>query len=97
MKATIALSVAALTAVFTMSACTRVIERPIATPAPSVVTTERVVERTAPPPAPSAASGSTLSSCIWNGQQTSHGGMSCQERAQHRCVNGNWERTILSC
>jgi hypothetical protein len=97
MKATIALVSAALAA----TACTRVIERdrPVPTAvAPSVVTTERVVERPAPtPPAPSAASGSTMASCIWNGQPTSHGGMSCQEHAQHRCVNGTWERTVLSC
>jgi hypothetical protein len=93
MKATIALLAAALA----VSACTRVIERPIVAPAPQVVTTERVVERSAPPPAPSAATGSTLASCIWNGQPTSHGGMSCQERSQHRCINGSWERTVLPC
>ena len=93
MKATLALVAAALA----VSACTRVIEHPVTTPTPTVVTTERVVERSAPPPVPSAATGSTLSSCIWNGQPTSHGGMSCQEHAQHRCINGNWERTVLSC
>ena len=96
MKATIALLAAALA----LSACTRVIEHPVTTPAPTVVTTERVVERSTPSTSvstPSAASGSTLSSCIWNGQPTSHGGMACQEHAQHRCVNGVWERTVLSC
>ena len=93
MKAIIALLAAALS----LGACTRVIERPVATTSPSVVTTERVVERNTPPATPSAASGATLSSCIMNGQPTSHGGMSCQEHAQHRCNNGSWERTALAC
>jgi hypothetical protein len=91
MKATIAILAAALA----LGACTRVIERPVAATAPTVVTTERVVER--PAPVPSAAVGSTLSSCTFAGQTTSHGGMSCQEHSQHRCINGNWERTVLSC
>ena len=95
MKATVALLAAAVA----LSACTRVIERPVAAPAPTVVTTERLVERPAPPPpAPSAATGSSpMASCIWNGQPTSHGGMSCQEHSQHRCINGSWERTVLPC
>ncbi|HUQ73441.1 MAG TPA: hypothetical protein VM183_01860 [Burkholderiales bacterium] len=92
MKAMIAILAAALS----LGACTRIIERPVASAPPTVVTTERVVERPAPS-VPSAAVGSTLAGCTWNGQQTSHGGMSCQERSQHRCVNGNWERTVLTC
>ena len=91
MKATIALLGAALA----VSACTRVIERPVPTSAgPSVVTTpaisERVVER-------SAASGATTGNCMWNGQPTSSGGMSCQSGTQYRCNNGSWEQTAISC
>ena len=95
MKATFVLLAAALA----VSACTRVIERQVPTAAaPSVVTTpaisERVVERG---PAASAAAGATTSSCLWNGQATSAGGMSCQGHSQFRCNNGTWERTALSC
>jgi hypothetical protein len=93
MKATIALLGAALAA----SACTRVIERPVPTSAPSVVTTpaisERVVER-------SSASGATAAptgSCMWNGQATSNGGISCQQGTQYRCNSGTWAQTALSC
>jgi hypothetical protein len=94
MKASFALILVAGTA---LVGCTRVIERPVPTASgPSVVTTpaisERVVER------PSAA-GSTAApaACTWAGQQTSTGGMSCQDHAQYRCNNGTWERTALSC
>jgi hypothetical protein len=87
MKATIALLAAALA----MSACTRVIERPVAAPSPSVVTTERVVT------VPSAASGATAGSCLWAGQSTSSGGLSCQQGSQYRCSNGTWTQTALSC
>src|SRR3954468_1865082 len=88
MKATIALLGAALA----VSACTRVIERPVPTATgPAVVTTpalsERVVER------PSAASGATAlgpGACAWAGQATSNGGMSCQQGSQYRCNNGTW-------
>ena len=95
MKATIALVSAALA----VSACTRVIERPVPTASgPSVVTTpaisERVVERG---PAPSAAAGASSGSCTWSGQATSNGGMSCQQGSQFRCNNGSWEQTALSC
>jgi hypothetical protein len=95
MKATIALLGAALA----LSACTRVIERPVPTATgPAVVTTpalsERVVER------PSAASGATAlgpGACAWAGQATSNGGMSCQQGSQYRCNNGTWQQTALSC
>jgi hypothetical protein len=91
MKATIAL----LTAAVAASACTRVIERPVPTAtAPSVVTTpaisERVVER-------NAASGATSGNCMWNGQATSNGGLSCQQGTQYRCDNGTWTQTAVSC
>jgi hypothetical protein len=95
MKATVALIGAALAA----SACTRVIERPVPTATgPSVVTTpaisERVVERGA---APSAAAGATSGNCLWNGQATSNGGISCQQGTQYRCNSGSWTQTALSC
>jgi hypothetical protein len=81
MKGTLALISAALA----VSACTRTIERevPVATP-PVVVT-------------PSAASGATGTSCAWNGQPTSNGGVSCQSGTQYRCNNGTWERTASYC
>jgi hypothetical protein len=95
MKATIAL----LSAALAVSACTRVIERPVPTATgPSVVTTpaisERVVER------PGAASGATAvapGACTWAGQETSNGGMSCQQGSQYRCNNGTWTQMALSC
>jgi hypothetical protein len=95
MKATIAL----LSAALAVSACTRVIERPVPTATtPSVVTTpalsERVVER------PSAAGGATAvapGACTSAGQQTSNGGISCQQGLQYRCNNGTWQQTALSC
>jgi hypothetical protein len=94
MKATIALLATALA----MGACTRVIERQVPAPAaPSVVTTPAISERVVERAAPSAASGATTGSCLWNGQATSAGGMSCQEHTQFRCNNGTWERTALSC
>ena len=91
MKTTLALLGAALA----VSACTRVIERPVPTASgTSVVTTpaisERVVER-------SSASGASSSNCMWNGQATSNGGMSCQSGTQYRCNNGSWEQTAVSC
>jgi hypothetical protein len=95
MKGTIAL----LSAALALSGCTRVIERPVPTASgPSVVTTpaisERVVERG---PAPSAAAGASSGNCMWNGQATSNGGISCQQSSQYRCNNGTWEQTALSC
>lgn len=93
MKATIAL---ALISIMAFAGCTRVIERPAASP--SVVTTpaisERVIEK---PGAPAAAAGSTAAACTWASQSYSHGGMSCQEHSQFRCNNGTWERTEASC
>jgi len=85
-------------AALALNACTRVIERPVpVSGAPSVVTTpaisERVVERGAAP----AAAGATSGSCMWNGQATSNGGISCQEHTQFRCNSGTWERSALSC
>lgn len=94
MKATVAL---ALVSIMTLAACTRVIERPAASP--SVVTTpaissERVIEK---PGAPAAAAGSTAPACNWASQSYSQGSMSCQEHSQFRCNNGTWERTEASC
>ena len=92
MKVTLLLISAALA----VSACTRYIERPVPTASgPSVVTTpaisERVVER-------SSASGATANpNCMWNGQATSNGGISCQSGTQYRCNNGSWEQTAVSC
>jgi hypothetical protein len=94
MRATIAVLLAASAAV----ACTtRVIERPVPSAAPSVVTTpaisERVVERT-----PAPAAGSTApAACMWASQAYSSGAISCQEHAEFRCNNGAWERTAAAC
>ena len=93
MKATIAV----LTAALALGACTRVIERPVPASSPSVVTTPAISERVVERPPASAASGATTGSCLWNGQATSNGGMSCQEHTQFRCNSGTWERTALSC
>jgi len=95
MKATLLTFAAAIAAALSVGACTRVIERPVPTASgPSVVTTpaisERVVER-------SSASGGTSNACVWAGQPTSNGGLSCQTGAQYRCNNGTWEQTALSC
>ena len=98
MKATIAAIVASAA---TLTACTtRVVERPVpmASPAPSVVTTpaisERVVERG---PAPAAAGSTAPAACMWASQTYSSGAISCQENAQFRCNNGSWERTGPAC
>jgi len=95
MKATIAVIAASAA----LTACTtRVIERPIAQPAPSVVTTpaisERVVERG---PAPAAAGSTAPAACMWASQTYSSGAISCQENTQFRCNNGSWERTGPAC
>jgi hypothetical protein len=77
-----------------------VIERPVpvASPAPSVVTTpaisERVVERG---PAAAAAGSNAPAACMWASQAYSSGALSCQENAQFRCNNGAWERTGAGC
>ncbi len=91
MKTTVILASVALA----LAGCTRVIERPVPS-SPSVVTTpaisERVVER-------GAAAGATVppTSCTWNGQATSNGGMSCQQGQQYRCDGGTWKPTALNC
>jgi hypothetical protein len=95
MRATIVVLLASSAA---LAACTtRVIERPVPSAAPSVVTTpaisERVVERT-----PAPAAGSTApAACMWASQTYSSGAISCQEHAEFRCNNGAWERTAAAC
>ena len=94
MKATIALLTAALAA----TACTRVIERPVPTATgPSVVTTPAISERVVERSSSSGASAAPTGSCMWNGQATSNGGISCQQGSQYRCNNGTWAQTALSC
>ncbi len=93
MKAMIAL---ALMSSMALAACTRVIERPVAS-SPSVVTTPAISERVIERPGAPAAAGATAPACTWASQSFSHGGMSCQEHSQFRCNNGTWERTELSC
>lgn len=78
-----------------LAACTRVVERPAASP--SVVTTPAISERVVERPGAAAAAGSTASACTWASQSYSHGGMSCQQNSQFRCNNGGWERTAQSC
>jgi hypothetical protein len=57
-----------------------------------------IVERPAAAPAPApAAAGSTVPSCTYASQAYSHGSMSCQDRVQHRCDNGIWQRTVNAC
>jgi len=89
MKTTLALLALALA----LPACTRVIERP--SPAPSVVTTPAISERTIERNA--AAAGTTAPNCTWQSQTYSNGATTCQMSAQHRCNNGIWERTAVSC
>jgi hypothetical protein len=79
-----------------LSACTRVIERPASQPA--VVSTPAIIERSSvtgatTPPAPAIAPGA----CLWEGQQTSNGGMSCREHSEWRCNQGSWEQTVAKC
>lgn len=93
MKATIALTLVVLSMV--LAACTRVIERPAASP--SVVTTPAISERVVERPGASATAGSTAAACTWASQSYSDGGLSCQQNSQFRCNNGSWERTAQSC
>ena len=89
MKATIALVLVSSTA---LVACTRIIERPTPSAAPSVVSTPAIVERQTQAPAPAAAAGSTAASCSWASQSYSSGASSCQDHSTYRCNNGTWEK-----
>ena len=89
MKATIALVLVTSTA---LVACTRIIERPTPSAAPSVVSTPAIVERQTQAPAPGAAAGSTAASCNWASQSYSSGASSCQDHSIYRCNNGTWEK-----
>jgi hypothetical protein len=60
------------------------------------VVRETVVERPVVVERPAAA-GATLPSCTLASQSYSHGAISCQERAEFRCNNGTWERTLNPC
>jgi len=52
---------------------------------PVVVDRPAAVGTTAPP------------SCTYASQAYSHGSVSCQDRTQYRCDNGNWTRTLTAC
>lgn len=95
MKRTIAAVLLCSTAVV---ACTRVIERPVPSSTPSVVSTPAIVERQTQVPAPAPAAGATApAACTWASQNYSSGGLSCQDHAQFRCNNGAWEQTNVAC
>ena len=81
----------ALTLVFAalLTACSRPVIRETVVERP-VVTERTIVERP-------AAAGATLQSCSYAAQSYSHGALSCQDRSEFRCSNGNWERTINAC
>jgi hypothetical protein len=61
------------------------------------VVRETVVERPVVIDRPAAAAGATLQSCSYTSQTYSHGALSCQDRSEFRCNNGNWERTVNAC
>jgi hypothetical protein len=89
MKLSIALMFASA---FVLSACARpvvkettVIERPA-----TVVERPVVIERP-------AAVGATAPSCVYASQSYSHGALSCQDRTEFKCSNGNWTRTYTAC
>jgi hypothetical protein len=63
-----------------------VVERPAPAPA----------QTQAPAPAPAAA-GASVPGCTYASQAYSHGSMSCQDRVQHRCDSGIWQRTVNAC
>jgi len=91
MKATIALVLVTSTA---LVACTRIIERPTPSAAPSVVSTPAIVERQTQAPAPAPAAGATAAACTWASQSYSSGATSCQDHAQYRCNAGTWEKIV---
>jgi hypothetical protein len=65
---------------------TTVVERPA-----TVVERPVVIERP-------AAVGATLpASCTYASQSYSHGALSCQDRTEFKCSNGNWTRTYTAC
>ena len=94
MKGTLALILVTAT---TLGACTRVIERP--TPAPAVVSTPAIIERSSVSGASNSPTITPVApgACLWEGQQSSNGGMSCRDHNQYRCNSGTWEPTGLKC
>lgn len=62
----------------------RVVEQPVATPAPAVVEHHIVVPETVAV-APAA--------CVLAGNSYSSGTLSCQSGSEYRCSNGVWEPT----
>jgi hypothetical protein len=93
MKTTFAMIL--VTSTVLAAGCTRVIERQ-ASP-PTVVSTPAVVERSSSAGATTAPAPVAPGACLWEGQQTSSGGMSCRDHTQYRCNSGNWESTAVKC
>jgi hypothetical protein len=58
------------------------------------VVRETVVER--PVVAP-AAVGGTAPGCVYASQAYSHGALSCQDKTEFKCDNGQWRRTFTAC
>jgi hypothetical protein len=44
-----------------------------------------------------AGAGSTAATCTFASQTYTQGAISCQEKAEFRCNNGTWERTLNAC
>lgn len=71
-----------------------IVEKPVVVEKQQPVVVDRppvVVER------PAAAGATTPPSCVYASQSYSHGSVSCQDRTQFRCDNGNWTRTLNAC
>jgi hypothetical protein len=60
------------------------------------VVKETIVERPVYIDRP-AAVGATAPSCVYASQSYSHGALSCQDRTEFKCDNGNWRRTFTAC
>jgi hypothetical protein len=73
-----------------VAGCARPVVRETVVERPVIVDRPVAVER-------AAAAGATLPSCTYASLSYSHGSLSCQDRSEFRCNNGNWERTINAC
>jgi hypothetical protein len=60
------------------------------------VVRETVVERPVVVDRP-AAVGATSGSCVYASQAYSHGALTCQDRTEFKCNNGQWRRTFTAC
>jgi hypothetical protein len=60
------------------------------------VVKETVVERPVVVDRP-AAVGATAPGCVYASLAYSHGALSCQDRTEFKCDNGQWRRTFTRC